>query len=53
MAGQIQYGGLWEGSQLLDWNLIQVAEAQVQLMPSQLVVEVCALAMGPGHVVSG
>lgn len=35
--------------QLFDWDLIQVAEAQVQLIAVQLVAEVPALATGLGH----
>lgn len=35
--------------QLLDRDLIQVAEAQVQLIAVQLVAEVPALATGLGH----
>lgn len=35
--------------QLLDRDLIQVAEAQVQLVAVQLVAEVPALATGLGH----
>lgn len=42
--------GSWgRTDQLLDGDLIQVAEAQVQLIAVQLVAEVPALATGLGH----
>lgn len=42
--------GSWDGTdQLLDGDLIQVAETQVQLIAVQLVAEVPALATGLGH----
>lgn len=45
--------GVWASrgctDQLLDRDLIQVAEAQIQLVAVQLVAEVPALATGLGH----
>lgn len=49
--------GVWASrgctDQLLDRDLIQVAEAQIQLVAVQLVAEVPALATGLGHADAG